>query len=125
MACKKQVFQVFKVSKVDGTATVIGEPFDTSGEVVDPTTLTDCPERQYITGSVCVTTDGTDCLEGAKCITEITYDCATDLSTAEVVSYVLPDGTTVPAAEFVAPYAVIPCPIYDIVSTEKCDVVKG
>lgn len=120
--CKKQIFQVFKVSKVDGVATVIGEPFDATGAVVDPATLTDCPERQYITGEVCLTTDGTDCLEGAKCITEITYDCATDESTSEVVSYVLPDGTSIAAADFVAPYAVIPCPIYQITSSEQCEL---
>ena len=125
MSCKKKVYQAVKLNTVDGTVETVGDPFDFIGETVDPATLVDCPEIQYVTNSVCVTTDGEDCLEGVKQLCQITYDCATQVATPEVLGYVLPDSTFTAAADIAEPFAVIPCPVFQIVENEKCAAPTG
>lgn len=120
--CKKTVYQAVKVNTVDGTVEVVGTPFDFAGVTVDPTTLGNCPEVENVTNSVCVTTDGSDCLEGVKQICQVAYDCVTELSTVTVLGYVLPDSTFVDAAAAVAPFAVVPCPVYEVLSDQKCEI---
>lgn len=118
--CKKKVFQAIKLNTNDGTVETVGNPFGFDGEAVDPATLGNCPDVENVTNSVCVTTDGADCIEGVKQICQVAYDCETEESTVTVLGYVLPDSTFVKAEDAVAPFAVIPCPEFQIVSDEKC-----
>jgi len=120
--CKKKVYQAVKLNTVDGTVETIGDPFDFTGATVDPATLGNCPEVQNVTNSVCVTTDGADCLEGVKQICQVAYDCATEESTVTVLGYVLPDSTFTKAEDAVAPFAVIPCPEFQIVDDTRCEL---
>lgn len=120
--CKKVVYQAVKVNTVDGTVETIGDPFDFAGVTIDVTTLGNCPDVENVTNSVCVTTDGDDCLEGVKQICQVAYDCATEESTVTVLGYVLPDSTFVAAADAVAPFAVVPCPVYEVLTDSKCEL---
>lgn len=120
--CKKTVYQAVKVNTVDGTVEVIGDAFDFTGVTIDPATLGNCPDVENVTNSVCVTEDGTNCVEGVKQICQVAYDCATEESTVTVLGYVLPDSTFLATADAVAPFAVIPCPEYSIVTDSKCEI---
>lgn len=119
--CKKTVYQAVKVNKVDGTIEVVGDPFDFTGTTIDPATLGNCPEVKYTSNTLCITSDGTDCIESVERKCAINYDCATETTTVDILAYILPDGTVVEAADFIAPYAVIPCPEFEIVSDMKCE----
>lgn len=121
MSCKKKVYQAVKLNTVDGTVEVVGNPFDFTGTTVDPTTLVDCPDINYESNTVCVTTDGVDCIEGAKQLCQITYDCATEESAVIVLGYVFNNAFTA-VADLPATFAVIPCPEYQILEDTKCTV---
>lgn len=120
--CKKTLFRALKVSKVDGTVTPVGDAFDFDGTTIDPALYGACPDVSTITNSVCLTLNGTDCLEGVKQICQVSYNCTTELSTVEVLGYVLPDSTFLAIADVAAPIAVIPCPVVQIVSEPRCEL---
>lgn len=119
--CRKKFNQVIKINKATGAVTPVGEPFDFAGTTVDPTTLTNCPDPKVVSDDVCITTDGVDCVEGVKRICQVIYDCVTEESSVEVLSFILPDNTEVKAADFAAPMSVIPCPSYEITSDTLCE----
>ena len=123
MACKKTYYQAVKVNKGTGVVETLGDPFDFAGDPVDVSTLVDCPENKYDSENVCITQDGVDCVENVTRNILFTYDCATQVTTTEVLSYVLPDGTVIEAADFVAPLAVIGCPEFEILTDQKCEVI--
>lgn len=122
MACKKTYYQAVKINKALGTVETLGDPFDFAGDPVDVSLLVDCPEARYESENVCITTDGVDCVENVTRNIKFSYDCATQVTTTEVLSYLLPDGSVIEAATFVAPYAVIPCPEFEILTDQKCEV---
>ena len=122
MACKKTYYQAVKINRGTGVVETLGDPFDFAGDPVDVSTLVDCPEARYESENVCITTDGVDCQENVTRNIKFSYDCATEVTTTEVLSYLLADGSVVEAADFVAPYAVIPCPEFEILTDQKCEV---
>lgn len=122
MACRKTYYQAVKINKGTGTVEPLGDPFDFAGDTVDVSTLIDCPEAHYDSENVCITQDGVDCLENVTRNIKFSFDCATQITTTEVLSYLLPDGSVIEAADFVAPLAVIPCPEFEIITDSKCEL---
>lgn len=120
--CKKTLFRAVKINKVDGTVETIGDAFDFAGATVDPALYGACPDIANVTNSVCVTLDGTDCVEGVKQICQVIYNCADETTAVSVLGYVLPDSTFLAVADVAATFAVIPCPEVTVVAEEMCEL---
>lgn len=123
MSCKKKIYTLVKVSPGSTVPPVVESTFEVlpngTTAVVDPTTLVNCPERDYETNIVCVDTagDGSTCIEGATQVLAIDYDCVTTVTTVTQISITLPNGTAAPATT-----VVIPCPEYQLLADFQCEV---